>query len=67
MKIARRQFVATGVAAAAVLPDITKARDILKWEPKVERKEGLKSTYEYFKSLPPAEWLRQPKEFSSRK
>ena len=48
-------------------PDITKARDILKWEPKVERKEGLKATYEYFKSLPPAEWLRQPKEFSSRK
>jgi len=48
-------------------PDITKARQILGWEPKVERKEGLKATYEYFKSLPPAEWLRQPKEFASKK
>jgi dTDP-glucose 4,6-dehydratase len=48
-------------------PDITKARDLLKWEPKVERKEGLKATYEYFKSLPPAEWIRQPKEFTSKK
>lgn len=33
-------------------PDITKAREILKWEPKVSRAEGLKITYEYFKSLP---------------
>jgi dTDP-glucose 4,6-dehydratase len=33
-------------------PDITKAREILKWEPKVNRAEGLKITYEYFKSLP---------------
>ena len=32
-------------------PDITKAIDILGWEPKVDRKEGLKITYEYFKSL----------------
>lgn len=32
-------------------PDITKARDILKWEPKIDRNEGLKKTYEYFKSL----------------
>lgn len=30
-------------------PDITKARQILGWEPKVGRKEGLKVTYEYFK------------------
>lgn len=34
-------------------PDITKARAILGWEPKVGRAEGLKITYEYFKSLPP--------------
>src|SRR6201985_514162 len=47
-------------------PDITKAREILGWEPKVERKDGLKATYEYFKSLPPEEWARQPKEFVSR-
>lgn len=36
-------------------PDITKAREILKWEPKVGRAEGLKITYEYFKSLPEKE------------
>ena len=36
-------------------PDITKARQILGWEPKVSRAEGLKITYEYFKSLPPKE------------
>ncbi|PSL47267.1 dTDP-glucose 4,6-dehydratase [Chitinophaga niastensis] len=30
-------------------PDITKARAILGWEPKVNRQEGLKITYEYFK------------------
>jgi len=33
-------------------PDISKARQILGWEPKVSRAEGLKITYEYFKSLP---------------
>ncbi len=33
-------------------PNITKAKDILGWEPKVSRQEGLKITYEYFKSLP---------------
>ncbi|MBX7093594.1 MAG: SDR family oxidoreductase [Flavobacteriales bacterium] len=32
-------------------PDITKAKSILGWEPKVNRAEGLKVTYEYFKSL----------------
>ncbi|HRG53991.1 MAG TPA: SDR family oxidoreductase [Bacteroidia bacterium] len=32
-------------------PDITKAKQILGWEPKVSRAEGLKITYEYFKSL----------------
>jgi dTDP-glucose 4,6-dehydratase len=33
-------------------PDITKAQALLGWEPKVSRAEGLKITYEYFKSLP---------------
>lgn len=33
-------------------PDITKAKNILGWEPKVNRAEGLKITYDYFKSLP---------------
>ncbi|HET8860987.1 UDP-glucuronic acid decarboxylase family protein [Marivirga sp.] len=32
-------------------PDITKAKELLGWEPKVSRQEGLKITYEYFKSL----------------
>ncbi|HEX2608821.1 MAG TPA: UDP-glucuronic acid decarboxylase family protein [Flavisolibacter sp.] len=48
-------------------PDITKAKSILGWEPKVGRKEGLATTYEYFKSLPAEEWNRQPKEFVSIK
>ena len=30
-------------------PDITKAREILGWEPKVDRREGLKITLAYFK------------------
>jgi dTDP-glucose 4,6-dehydratase len=32
-------------------PDITLARTLLNWEPKVHRSEGLKITYDYFKSL----------------
>lgn len=36
-------------------PDITKAKKILGWEPKVNRAEGLKITYEYFKNLNPEE------------
>jgi dTDP-glucose 4,6-dehydratase len=33
-------------------PDITKAKELLNWEPKVNRADGLKITYEYFKNLP---------------
>ena len=32
-------------------PDISKAKEILNWQPTVYRSEGLKITYEYFKSL----------------
>ena len=32
-------------------PDITKAKAILNWEPKVNREEGLQLTYDFFKSL----------------
>ena len=32
-------------------PDITKAKEILDWEPKVNRTEGLKITLDYFKSV----------------
>ena len=48
-------------------PDIARAKEILGWEPRVSRSEGLKITYEYFKSLPPEEWQKQPKEFVSNK
>ena len=33
-------------------PDISKAKSLLKWEPKVMREEGLEKTYAWFKSLP---------------
>jgi len=32
-------------------PDISKAKEILNWQPTVDRADGLKITYEYFKSL----------------
>ena len=32
-------------------PNIDKAKELLGWEPKISRAEGLKITYEYFKSL----------------
>jgi dTDP-glucose 4,6-dehydratase len=32
-------------------PDITKAREILNWEAKVDRKEGLRLTFEYFRNI----------------
>ena len=48
-------------------PDITRARELLNWEPKVDRKEGLRITYDYFKSLSSDEWYKQPKEFTSTK
>ena len=48
-------------------PDITRAKQILGWQPKVSRKEGLKITYEYFKSLSPGELNKQPKEFVSKR
>lgn len=31
-------------------PDITRARQVLHWEPKVERREGLERTMEYFRT-----------------
>ncbi|MBK7945359.1 MAG: SDR family oxidoreductase [Flavobacteriales bacterium] len=44
-------------------PDITRARKLLNWEPKVARAEGLKITYDYFKSLT-AEELNEKEHFS---
>lgn len=33
-------------------PDITRAKEILGWQPAISRAEGLKITYEFFKSMP---------------
>jgi dTDP-glucose 4,6-dehydratase len=41
-------------------PDITRAKNILNWEPKIDRSEGLKLTLEYFKSLPKERWFEDP-------
>jgi len=46
-------------------PDITKAREILGWEPKVSRSEGLKKTLEYFKSLPNEELFKKELSFGN--
>ena len=48
-------------------PDISKAKNLLSWEPKTDRAEGLKKTYEFFKSLPQEDWGKLPKEFISRR
>jgi dTDP-glucose 4,6-dehydratase len=46
-------------------PDITLAKKILGWEPKVNRADGLKITYEYFKTLTPEELNKvEHKDFS---
>jgi len=44
-------------------PDITLARKLLGWEPKVNRAEGLKITYEYFKNLSPEELTKTEHRF----
>ena len=46
-------------------PDITRAKELLGWEPKVSRADGLKVTYDYFKSLSKEELYKLPKEFKS--
>ena len=48
-------------------PDITKARELLDWEPKISRAEGLKITYDYFRSLPNDDLYKLPKEFTRKK
>ena len=48
-------------------PDISKAKQILGWEPKVGRKEGLAITYDYFRNFSQEDLYKQPKEFESRK
>ena len=49
-------------------PDITKAKTILGWQPKVSRAKGLKITYDYFKSLSNDElYKKDHKDFSGFK
>ena len=47
-------------------PDITLAKKILDWEPKIGREDGMKITYDYFKSLSKEELIKsEHKEFDS--
>ncbi|MGB5982652.1 MAG: UDP-glucuronic acid decarboxylase family protein [Nonlabens sp.] len=46
-------------------PDISRAKEVLNWEPQVSRKEGMKITYDYFKSLSKEELeKREHKDFT---
>ena len=46
-------------------PDITRAKEVLKWEPKTNRSEGMQKTYAYFKSLSKEELQKsEHKDFS---
>nr|WP_297784406.1 UDP-glucuronic acid decarboxylase family protein [uncultured Allomuricauda sp.] len=45
-------------------PDISRAKEILDWEPKVHRSEGLKKVFGYFKSLPHDQLWESHRDFS---
>ncbi len=48
-------------------PDISKAKEILGWEPKVGRSEGMKKTFDYFKTLSAEELEKtEHRDFSRR-
>jgi dTDP-glucose 4,6-dehydratase len=48
-------------------PDISKAKEILGWEPKVGREEGMRKTFEYFKTLSAEELKRtEHRDFTQR-
>jgi len=40
-------------------PDISRAKELLNWEPKVSREKGLEITYKYFRELPREELLKK--------
>ncbi|MDO4728606.1 MAG: SDR family oxidoreductase [Bacteroidota bacterium] len=40
-------------------PDISRAKTILGWEPKIGREQGLSYTYQYFRSLPQEELFKE--------
>ncbi|QCE41137.1 UDP-glucuronic acid decarboxylase family protein [Psychroserpens sp. NJDZ02] len=47
-------------------PDTTLAKKLLGWEPEVEREEGMRKTYDYFKNLTEAELYKsEHKDFSN--
>jgi len=47
-------------------PDISLAKKLLDWEPKVRRAEGMKKTFDYFKSLPEDELYKsEHKDFTN--
>jgi dTDP-glucose 4,6-dehydratase len=45
-------------------PDISRAKEILDWEPRVHRSDGLRKVYDYFKSLPPEALWEAHRDFS---
>ena len=46
-------------------PDISKAKEILGWQPKISREEGMRKTFEYFKNLSKEELFKsEHKDFS---
>lgn len=45
-------------------PDISKAKEILNWAPKIHRRDGLKITLEYFKSLDKEELFNSAHKFA---
>jgi dTDP-glucose 4,6-dehydratase len=49
-------------------PDITKAQELLDWNPTINRAEGLRRTYEYFRNLPEEDLYKyaHPREFESK-
>lgn len=40
-------------------PDISRAKAVLGWSPKISRAEGLRRTYDYFRALPEEAWYRK--------
>ena len=46
------EFIGDRLEPYETLANNTKAKELLGWEPKIGRAEGLRITYDYFKSLP---------------
>jgi len=44
-------------------PDISLAKKLLAWQPRIKRADGLKVTYEYFKSIPEKDWYNKAHNF----